>query len=122
MLAAAAVACHTPKYCAANMANDEDIGVMTPLLIAGHKAGRAAIKAVRSTLPVGVSLAVQDDVAVGRDSIRDLKRAEVYAPWFEAARDDDFIGVQNYERMYIGAHGTTAAPGRRPARPFGAGQ
>ncbi len=110
MLAVAAVACGTPKFCAANMANDEDIAVMTPLLIAGHKAGRAAIKAARSTLPVGVSLAVQDDVAVGRDSIRDLKRAEVYAPWFEAARDDDFVGVQNYERMYIGAHGTTAAP------------
>ena len=110
MLAAAAIACDTPKFCAANMANDEDIAVMTPLMIAGHKTGRAAIKAARSTLPVGVSLAVQDDVAVGRDSIRDLKRAEVYAPWFEAARDDDFIGVQNYERMYIGAHGTTGAP------------
>jgi beta-glucosidase len=110
MLAAAAKACDTPKFCAANMANDEDIAVMTPLLIAGHKAGRAAIKAARGTLPVGVSLAVQDDVAVGAESIRDLKRAEVYAPWFAAARDDDFVGVQNYERMYIGAHGTTAAP------------
>ncbi len=110
MLAAAAVACGTPKFCAANMANDEDIAAMTPLLIAGHKAGRAAIKAARSALPVGVSLAVQDDVAVGTGSIRDLKRAEVYAPWFAAARDDDFVGVQNYERMYIGAHGTTAAP------------
>jgi len=110
MLAAAAVACGTPKFCAANMANDEDIAVMTPLLIAGHKAGRAAIKAVRASLPVGVSLAVQDDVAVGAGSIRDLKRAEVYAPWFAAARDDDFIGVQNYERMYIGARGSTAAP------------
>ncbi len=110
MLAAAAIACGTPKFCAANMANDEDIAVMTPLLIAGHKAGRAAIKAVRTALPVGVSLAVQDDVAVGQDSIRDLKRAEVYAPWFAAARDDEFVGVQNYERMYIGPHGTTGAP------------
>ena len=110
MLAAAALACNTAKFCAANMANDEDVAVMTPLLIAGHKTGRAAIKAIRSGLPVGVSLAVQDDVAVGKDSIRDLKRAEVYAPWLEAARDDDFVGVQNYERMYIGAHGTTAAP------------
>jgi beta-glucosidase len=110
MLAAAAIACGTPKFCAANMANDEDITTMTPLLIAGHAAGRAAIKAVRSALPVGVSLAVQDDVALGSGSIRDAKRAEVYAPWFAVARDDDFIGVQNYERMYIGAHGTTAAP------------
>ena len=110
MLAAAALACQTPKFCAANMANDEDVAVMTPLMIAGHKAGRAAIKAVRAGLPVGVSLAVQDDVAVGPGSIRDAKRAEVYAPWFEAARDDDFVGVQNYERMYIGAHGTTSAP------------
>ena len=110
MLAAAATACGTAKFCAANMANDEDIAVMTPRLIAGHRTGRAAIKAARSALPVGVSLAVQDDVAIGRDSIRDAKRAEVYAPWFEAARDDEFVGVQNYERMYIGAHGTTGAP------------
>ena len=110
MLAAAARACGTPHFCVANMANDEDIAAMTPLMIAGHKAGRAAIKAVRASLPVGVSLAAQDDVAVGPGSIRDRKRAEVYAPWFEAARDDDFVGVQNYERMYIGAHGTTAAP------------
>jgi beta-glucosidase len=110
MLAAAAAACRTPKFCAANMANDEDIAVMTPLMIAGHKAGRAAIKAVRAGLPVGVSLAVQDDVPVGAGSLRDAKRAEVYAPWFAAARDDDFVGVQNYERMYIGADGTAAAP------------
>ena len=110
MLAAAAQACGTAKFVVANMANDEDIALMTPQMIAGHKAGRAAIKAVRAGLPVGVSLAIQDDIAVGKDSIRDLKRAEVYAPWLEAAREDDFIGVQNYERMYIGVHGTTGAP------------
>lgn len=110
MLEAAAQACQTPKFVVANMANDEDIALMTPQMIAGHKAGRAAIKAVRGALPVGVSLAIQDDIAMGSDSIRDLKRAEVYAPWLEAAREDDFIGVQNYERMYIGPHGTTRAP------------
>lgn len=110
MLDAAALACRTTKFVVANMADNADIPLMTPQMIAGHKAGRAAIKAARASLPVGVSLAIQDDVAVGGDSIRDLKRAEVYAPWLEAAREDDFIGVQNYERMYIGAHGTTHAP------------
>jgi len=41
-----------------------------------------------------------DDVVVGEDpAVRDRKRAEVYERWLELARDDDFIGVQNYERI-----------------------
>ncbi|MGO7983312.1 family 1 glycosylhydrolase, partial [Rhizobium johnstonii] len=33
------------------------------------------------------------------------KRAEVYEHWLVVARDDDFIGVQNYERSIYGPDG-----------------
>jgi beta-glucosidase len=67
-------------------------------LLAGHKAGRDAIKAVRPDLPVGVSLAIIDDQAAGAGSLRDAMRDKLYRPWLEAARGNDFIGVQKYER------------------------
>ena len=69
-------------------------------MAAGHIAARAAIKAVRPELPVGLSIAVVDDVVIGDDpSVRDRKRAEVYDRWLVLAQDDDFVGVQNYERV-----------------------
>jgi beta-glucosidase len=49
---------------------------------------------------------------VGEGSKRDAKRAEVYAPWLELARSDDFVGVQNYDRQRIDASGPMPlAPG-----------
>ena len=67
-------------------------------LILAHKAGKAAIKAARSDLPVGVSLAIVDDQAQGAHSVRDAKRKAFYGDWLEAAKSDDFLGVQNYGR------------------------
>ena len=67
-----------------------------------HGRGRAAIKAVRPDLPVGVSLAMSDDQAEGANSLRDAKRAEYYGAWLEAAKDGDFLGVQNYVRVVWG--------------------
>ena len=47
-----------------------------------------------------------DDVAgPGGEATRDRKRAEVYEHWLELARDDDFVGVQNYERIVYGPDG-----------------
>jgi len=110
MLVAAARAAGSATFFAANAMNLEDIPRATPNLIAGHKAGRAAIKAVLPRLPVGVSLAIVDDQAVGENSRRDEKRAEVYGAWLEAVRGDDFVGVQNYERSRIDAKGALPPP------------
>jgi beta-glucosidase len=66
--------------------------------MAGHKLGRSAIKAVRPDLPVGVSLAILDDQAAGKNSLRDSMREKFYNPWLRAVRGDDFLGIQNYER------------------------
>ncbi len=59
-----------------------------------------------------MSLAIVDDVVVGDDaSVRDRKRAEVYERWLRVARDDDFVGVQNYERAYYDGTGAVDATG-----------
>jgi beta-glucosidase len=50
-------------------------------------------------------------VVVGPDpSLRDRKRSETYERWLELARDDDFLGVQNYERMRYDADREVPAP------------
>jgi len=71
-------------------------------------------------LPVGLSLAVMDDVVVGGDpGVRDRKRAEVYQRWLELAREDDFIGVQNYERIGYDGVGRVPPPTGQPLNQMG---
>jgi beta-glucosidase len=88
-------------------------------LLAGHRAGRDAIKAVRGDLPVGVSLAIIDDQAAGPNSLRDAMRAKLYRPWLEAARGNDFVGVQNYERAIWTDKGRLPAPAGAPTNDAG---
>ncbi len=111
MLAAATRATGGTKFVAANAANWEDIDAMTGIMVAAHHAGRDAIKAVRPDLPVGVSLALFDDEpAPGGEARRDRVRADLYGAWLEAAKGDDFIGVQNYERVLWGPDGRLKPP------------
>lgn len=99
-LEAASVKAGVPAYRLANVVLPEELTPMEDGLEAGHLAARAVIKARRPELPVGFSLAVMDDVVEGDDaSVRDRKRTEVYQRWLELARDDDFLGVQNYEQV-----------------------
>ncbi len=98
------------KMVCGNVAAYDDLPALQVGFLAAHKAGRAAIKAVRPDLPVGVSLAMLDDQAVGRNSIRDRMRGELYGAWLEVAKADDFIGVQNYERALWDAKGKLPAP------------
>jgi len=105
-LAAASEAAGVERYRAGNVMLREDFPGMRAGMTAGHRAAKAAIKARRADLPVGLSLAMVDDVAgPGGEATRDRKRAEVYDHWLELARDDDFVGVQNYERIVYGPDG-----------------
>jgi beta-glucosidase len=70
-----------------------------------HHRALAAIKAGPGKYPVGVTLAMQDEQAVGADSRRDEKRELLYGPWLDAAAKGDFIGVQNYTRARVGKDG-----------------
>lgn len=119
MLEAAARASGTPKFAAGNAIDIDDIDASTAHLIAGHKAGRAAIKAAQPHLPVGVSLAMFDDQAAGPNSQRDAMRARLYGPWLEAVRGDDFLGVQNYERQVWTDTGRLPTPAGVPVNYMG---
>ncbi len=72
-------------------------------MMAAHRKGKAAIKAVKSNLPVGLTLAMEDDQSANGGDRADKKRADVYEPWLKLAREDDFVGVQTYTRQLVGA-------------------
>jgi beta-glucosidase len=114
MLDKAARTLGVAKFTASNAANVEDLDAIQTNLLEGHRRGRQAIKAARPELPVGVSLAVMDDQAVGAHSRRDEKRAQVYGAWLEAVKGDDFVGVQNYERVQYDEKGVVPAPHGAP--------
>jgi beta-glucosidase len=71
-------------------------------LLAAHHKGRAAMKSVRSNMPVGFNLAMSDDQAAPNDSHLAEKRADVYGPWLEVAKHCDYLGVQMYSRSIVG--------------------
>lgn len=89
-------------------------------LLQAHTLGKQAIKAARGDLPVGVSLAIIDDQASGPNSKRDAIREQLYGPWLRAARGDDFVGVQNYERAVWDDKGKLPAPAGAVTNLFGA--
>jgi beta-glucosidase len=110
MLDKAAQTLGVAKFTASNVANAEDLDAIQTNLLEGHRRGRQAIKAARPDLPVGVSLAVVDDQAFGKHSRRDEKRRQVYGAWLEAVKGDDFVGVQNYERVQYDEKGAVPPP------------
>jgi beta-glucosidase len=110
-LAAASEAAGVERYRLANVMLPEEMDAMAEAMTTGHLAARKAIKAVCPDLPVGLSIAIIDDVVVGSDpALRDRKRAEVYEHWLRLAADDDFVGVQNYERMVYDGSGEVPVP------------
>jgi beta-glucosidase len=109
-LDAAGAAAGVERYRAGNVMLPEDFAGMRDGMTRAHVAAREAIKASRPDLPVGLSLAICDDVGHGEGVVlRDRKRAEVYDHWLRVARDDDFVGVQNYERIHYGPDGPLPA-------------
>lgn len=76
------------------------------VILAAHRQAREAIKAERPLLPVGLTIAMQDMQAVaGGEAKRDELRREMQDVFLEAAREDDFVGVQSYSRSRIGPDG-----------------
>jgi len=98
-IAAAAQASGSSRF---SLLNGGDPAPMIPGVTAAHVKGRQAIKAVRADLPVGLSLAIPDNVPAGPDSGIERKRSEIYGPFFAVIGDDDFVGVQTYGRSYVG--------------------
>lgn len=106
MLAAAAERAGTGKFSSWIFG---DFAKIEAGLLEGHRLGYQAIKAACPKLPVGLSLAIADDQAVGDPAMRDRKRAIAYAPWFKLLSEHgDFVGVQTYTRAIITPEGEQA--------------
>lgn len=110
MLDSAARVLGVKALAVANATKQSDIPALSAALLAAHRSGKQAIKSVRPGLPVGLTLAMFDDEAVGAPDRRDAMRKQLYGMWLEAARDDDFVGVQNYERVRWGPEGRLPPP------------
>jgi beta-glucosidase len=75
-------------------------------MLAAHRAGSAAIKGVRADLPVGWTLALADiQAGPGGEEHAARVRREVNEVYLDAAREDDFVGVQTYTRTRFGPDG-----------------
>lgn len=113
MLAGAAKACGGEAYDVWVYSRGDDARLAN--LIAGHRAARDAIRAEFPGLPVGMSLALPDVQGVGGDAGVAAYRRFAEDPFFAAARDDDFIGVQNYGRLRVSPSAVVPRP-RTPRR------
>ena len=100
-------------YRCSNVMLEEDYVPYGKAMELGHSAAVKAIKAVLPNKPVGLSIAMLDDVLETPETdptVRDAKREFVYGPWLRLAKHDDFMGVQNYERLVYDANGPLPAP------------
>jgi beta-glucosidase len=80
-------------------------------LLAAHRRGKEAMKSIRSSVRVGFNLAMSDDQAASSDSHLAEKRADVYGPWLEVAKQCDYLGVQTYSRSIVAKKDLPVAPG-----------
>lgn len=84
----------------------------TARAIRAHTLARDALKAVAPHVPVGMTMSIQEcDAEEGGEAAVSAYKHRVYAPYYEAAKADDFLGVQTYTRMRFGADGKAT---RRP--------
>jgi beta-glucosidase len=90
------------------------------VMLAAHCKARDVIRGSRGEFPVGITLAMQDlQAAPGGEAVRDKAREENFGPFLEAARQDDFLGVQTYSRTRFGPEGVLPAEEGVPVLPVG---
>jgi beta-glucosidase len=84
---------------------------VTKILLDAHAKGGEAIRSGPGRAPVGVTLSMSDFQAVGGgEEKRDRYRRAGEDHWLEAARNDDFLGVQTYSRTLVGPDGGRPVP------------
>ena len=110
MLATAEADLGIERFSSINVSRFEDIDRLQAMLVKGHISARDVIKSIQPDLPLGVSIAIFDDQEAEPDSVIDQVREELYAPWLAVAKDDDFLGIQNYERAIWNKSGKQDPP------------
>jgi beta-glucosidase len=76
------------------------------VFIAAHRRAVEIVQGGPGQTPVGLTLAMQDMQAIpGGEAFRDAERRVMEDVYLEAARGDDYVGVQTYSRIRYGAHG-----------------
>lgn len=79
-----------------------DFRLQTPIIIEAHERAREVIRSeTNGRVPVGLSLAVNDERAGGPDARVDVKLEDAVLPWLRG--EGDFVGVQNYTYSLVGA-------------------
>jgi beta-glucosidase len=76
------------------------------IILAAHRQGAEAIKSGPGSAQVGLTLALQDiQAGPGGEGRAARMRREILDVFLEAARRDDFVGVQTYSRQRYGPDG-----------------
>jgi beta-glucosidase len=82
-----------------------------PHLIAAHRKGYETLKSVGVACPIGITLAMQKyEAEPGGEAIRDMAEQMLDIQFLESVRGDDFVGVQTYTRVRLGANGVVPPP------------
>ena len=111
MIAAAARATNSPHFSSILFADPDRVDAN---LLAAHARAYQAIKAGPGDFPVGVTLTTQPIEAIGPDSIAGQVEDTLYGRWWDAVNASDFVGVQAYFRMRVGAKGIVQPPAGTP--------
>lgn len=85
----------------------------TERAIDAHEKAREAIDEAAPDLAVGMTISIQEEEAEDDDTARaalKARRAAIYEPFYEAAAEDDFVGVQTYTRLMTFRDGRTGRP------------
>jgi beta-glucosidase len=76
------------------------------VLLDAHRRGAQALRTGPGRFPVGMTLALRDLQALpGAEPVRDQIRHDSEDIFLDAARADDFVGVQCYTRQRVGPQG-----------------
>jgi beta-glucosidase len=81
------------------------------VFIDAHRRTVEIVQGGPGSTPVGLTLAMQDmQAAPGGEAYRNAERRQMEDVYLEAARGDDFVGVQTYTRFRYGPNGMLPPP------------
>lgn len=81
------------------------------LVFRAHEAAKAAIKAIRPEIKVGITLSMHDlQAQPGGEAFAAAEWEEEFRHYLPYIKDDDFLGVQNYTRSLYGPSGQLPNP------------